>query len=151
MDLKKLDHNIKSFASELNSEIHEKDLGFVGGKIRTYSFNESETIHYVLKHSMPESEIGSKFQIESDTKIYGIQISVSKNLFGRIRTKFRGYISPELKKNQIESLSKNIFEFKWSTEFIDQEQFQLKFKTKDIEMDIETMRLIRKLHIQLLK
>ena len=151
MDWKKIDREIKLFASGLNSQLVEKDIGFIGGKITTFKFSEPDNIFYELKHSKPESEIGSKFQMESILINEGIEIIVKKNFFGKLKTKINGYVSPEIKE-EINKLSTFIYEFKWTTnagkgEFSNRKM--LKFKTTDIDLDSVTMNLIRKIHLEL--
>ena len=152
MNWKKIDSEIRKFASSIQAPISVKDLGIIlNGKITTYTFQENEKTHYKLVHTKPYSDNGSKFQMVSSTTNRNIQISLKKNFFGFERLKISGAVSKQVK-SRLEDLSNLLFGFSWKTKTVKnagENQVVLTFVTKDIEIDSETMKIIREIHQEL--
>ena len=149
MDWKKVHENIHALAKELNVEITEKEIAFIGGSFSIYSFKDSNGFYYELRHSKPESETGSRFSIYSEFEQEAITVKVKTNFWGRTKKTIEGFVDKSIQ-YKIDELANHVSKFSWekvrSNKFDFKNQNVLKFTTEEIDLSVLEMKLIMEIH-----
>jgi len=140
---KKLDNTINQFAAEIDAKVEKREISSIGYKAERYEFKDSADLYYRFQITKPRIELGSSFSIRSKLPKKDIDIKARKWLFSGPRIKVSTKTSKILS-DLLTGLTNKLDQFTIQTD-----PFDLTFRTKLIDLDIDTLRLIRQIHLEL--
>ncbi|QNR25136.1 hypothetical protein [Croceimicrobium hydrocarbonivorans] len=143
MDWKRLENTIHQFATEIDAKVEKRVISSIGYKAECYEFKDSADLYYRFQITKPRIELGSSFSIRSERPEKDIDIKARKWLFLGPRIKASPNPSRILS-DLLRSLTDKLDQFTIQTD-----PFDLTFRTKLIDLDIDTLRLIRQIHLEL--
>ncbi len=143
MDWKTAEHTIHQFAADLGQKPENRAITAIGHKADRFEFTDSQNLHYRFQIAKPYPEYGSGFQVETPFSKSEIVISTKKRLFQKPRLKVSCPISVDAH-DLLHLLIKKLHRFS-----IMADGKALFFKTKSINLDKETLMLIRQVMLEI--
>lgn len=143
MDWKSLEHSITQFAADLGQKVEIRAITAIGHKADRFEFTDEHNLHYRFQIAKPYPEYGSGFQVETPFSKNKLVISAKKRLFQKPKLVVSGNISNETDR-LLHLLIKKLGRFS-----ITADGKALFFKTKSINLDKETLMLIRQVVIEI--
>jgi hypothetical protein len=142
---KKIESIIHEFSDSLACELQTEKVHSIGGLIEYFKFTDKEGLNYELKLSKPTLEYGSRLRIESAHGKEKIDIESSVQFFSKPKLRIKlGTISASGKEKLLK-IQKSLGTFSWKT------GEKLIFITRNTNFDLETLELIRELHLEIKK
>ncbi len=143
MDWKTTEHTITQFAADLEQKVENRAITAIGHKADRFEFTDELNLHYRFQIAKPYPEYGSGFQVQTPYDKSEIAIKANKRLFQKPKLKVSGSISPDTGRLL------NLLMDKLNCFSITADGKSLFFKTKAINMDQETMMLIRQVVLEI--
>ncbi len=143
LDWKTSEHTITQFAAELGQTSKNRAITAIGHKADRFEFTDEHFLHYRFQIAKPYPEYGSGFQVQTPCDKSEIVIKAIKRLFQKPKLAVSGQISSEADR-LLHLLIKKLSRFS-----ITADGKSLFFKTKAIDMNKETMMLIRQIVLEL--
>lgn len=143
MNWKTAENTILQFAAELGQEVETMRVAGIGFLVHRFSFIDEAGLTYRLQLGKPHLEYGSSFRVSASGTFNDIYIVAKEPLFRKARLRIHGHISNEAN-HLLQLLTKRLRHFTIQTD-----GKTLLFKTKEVGLNIEALRQIRQVIIEI--